>query len=322
MKNGVEQPHRHYTQDELDVAFARYQQIRDEQSRLQQDDVHLERIIKVLAEFPALKNIVLDTHEVPTGVGLSTRQLFAAVGWGFPLEMWPTRYFYWAGQSEVHAILNNAHQAKLRLETFTCSLLSFSFFSDKPQDYASYGRSLIHLKSLDLVMYDMYDPEGFIACLSNGRVLRFLTAAPYLERLRFGIYLLAGSWQAPADLVHFVGDFHWTLLVQVTIEEVRVNKNGFMEFLEKHSSTLKSVELRQLVLTDGTWTSIFQIMRSMLELDEVGFHGRFADEAGHFAFDILKTVAEDSFRKNVHDYILGATEDFQLIEAYLDEHRH
>lgn len=63
-------------------------------------------------------------------------------------------------------------------------------------------------------------------------------------------------------------------------------------------------------------------MRSMLALDEVGFHGSFADDGGHFEFDMTKTVAEASFRKNVHDYIVGATEDFQPIEAYLDEHRY
>ena len=92
--------------------------------------------------------------------------------------------------------------------------------------------------------------------------------------------------------------------------------------MEKHSSTLKTVELLILVLTDGTWTSIFQIMQRMLELDEVGFHGSFVDEAGHFAFDMMKTVAEDSVRKNVHDYILGTIKDIQPIEAYLNDPRH
>lgn len=318
----VEQPYHHYTQDELDVAFARYQQYREEQSQLLQGDVYLERIIKLSAEFHALKNIVLDTHENRTDVGLSTRQLRAAFGSNFPVEKGPRPGSHCAGRSEVYAILNNAHKAKLRLETFTCSLLGFRFFSDRPQDYASYGRSLIHLKSLDLVIYDMYDRDGFSACLSLGRVLRFFTAAPYLERLRLGIYSQPSWWTTPAKLEHFVGGFRWTLLVQVIIEKVWINENGFIEFLEKHSSTLKTVELRHLILMDGVWTSIFHMMRSMLALDEVGFHGSFADDAGHFEFDMTKTVAEASFRKNVHDYIVGATEDFQPIEAYLDEHRY
>ena len=51
-------------------------------------------------------------------------------------------------------------------------------------------------------------------------------------------------------------------------------------------------------------------------------HGSFVDEAGHFAFDMMRTVAEDSVRKNVHDYILGTIKDTQPIEAYLNEPRH
>ena len=298
----------------------RYQQIREEQSRLRQDDAYLEGITKALAEFPALKNVVLDTYEVPRGVGLSKRQLWAAFGFGFSQEWWPIRYFHCPGQSEVHAILNNAHQANLRLETFTCSLLSFSFFPDKSHGYASYGRSLIHLKSLDLVIFDMHEPEAFIACLSLRRVLRFLTAAPYLERLRLGIWSLVAT--APAELEHFVGDIYWTSLVQVAIEGFLIHKNTFIEFLERHSRTLKTVELRGSDLMAGTWTSVFQMMRTMLELDEVSFYGTFADNDGLFNFDMMKTVAEDSFRKNVHDYILGATEGFRPIEAYWNEYRY
>ena len=316
-----ELPGRYYTQDELDVAFARYQRYREEQSQLLQGMVYLERIIKLLAEFHALKNIVLDTHEVRTGVGLSTRQLWAAFGSDFSLEKRPRPGNHCAGRSEVHAILSNAHEAKLRLKSFTCTLLGFGFFSDKLQDYASYGRSLIYLKSLDLVIYDVYDRDGFSACLSSGRVLRFLTAAPHLERLRLGIYLLDYSPSNPANLEHFVGDFRWTSLVQVAIEGLSVKKNGFIEFLERHSSTLKTVELRDLGLMDGTWTSIFQMMRTLLELDEVGFHGLFADNDGSFVFGMTKTVSGYSFTKNVHDYILGATDDFQPIEAYLNEYR-
>ena len=242
-----ELPGHSYTQDELDVAFARYQRYREEQSQLLQGDVYLERIMKLLAEFHALKNIVLDTHEVRTGVGLSTRQLWAAFGSDFSVDKCPRRNNHFPGRSEVHAILDKAHQAGLRLETFTCSLLAFRFFSDQPRDYAFYGRSLMYLKSLDLVIYDMKDRDGFIACLSSGRVLRVLTAAPHLERLRLGIYWRPGYPPNPANLEHFVGGFRWTSLVQVEIERLSVKKNGFMEFLERHSSTLKAVELRQLV---------------------------------------------------------------------------
>ena len=315
----VEQARHHdrYTQDELDVAFARYQRYQEEQSQLLQGDVYLKRIIKLLAKFHALKNIVLDTHHVRTDVGLSTRQLWAAFGSKFSVQKCPRPNNHCPGRSEVHAILSNAHQAKLRLETFTCNLLGFRFFSDKTQDYASYGRSLIHLKSLDLVMYFGFDHNGFFACLSQGRVLRFLTAAPHLERLRLGIYRLPNSWPSSANLEHFVDGFRWTSLVQVTIEGLLVNKKSFIEFLERHSSTLKTVELRELVLLDGTWTSIFQMMRIMLQLDEVGFHGTLRDRRGRLPFDSVKNVREDSFRKNVRDYILGTTEDFQAIEAYL-----
>ena len=63
-------------------------------------------------------------------------------------------------------------------------------------------------------------------------------------------------------------------------------------------------------------------MQRMIELDEVGFYGSFVDEAGHFEFEMMYTVAEDPFKKNIHDYILGATEEFQSIEAYLNKHRH
>ena len=314
-------PHHQYTKDQLDRAFVRYQQHRQEQSQLLRADGYLQRITQALENFPSLKNIVLDTHVVRTEVGLSRRKLWAAFGSGLRIGKGTRTDDYPAGQAEVYAILTSVHRAGLRLENFTCSLLSWSFFSDIPQGDASYSGSLIHLKSLDLVISSMEDVDGFIECLSTGRVLRFLTAAPYLERLRVGVFIIKPrQMDSLCNLEHFVGSFRWTLLARVTISNVLASENVLKGFLARHSSTLRSVVLRSLSLVDGRWMSMFRMMRSVLRLDAVAFHGRFRDGNGLFFFDAVDSVAEKSFRRNVHDYILGATEDTQPIEAYLNEY--
>ena len=249
-----------YTVNQLDGAFARYQGYRHEQSQLRRAGVYLERITQALANLPSLNNIVLDTLAQPCSeIGLSTRKLLAAFGSRVCADRATKRYYYPASQAEVHAILNGAHGAGLRLETFTCSLLSWSYFSDSPGDHAPYSGSLTHLKSLDLVISDMEDIDGFIECLSTGRVLRFLSAAPYLDRLRLGVFTEFYSRFSEdfSCLEHFVGSFRWTLLVEVTIENIQTSENVFKRFLDRRSSTLRSVVLRELCLVDGNGCQYF-----------------------------------------------------------------
>ena len=61
-------------------------------------------------------------------------------------------------------------------------------------------------------------------------------------------------------------------------------------------------------------------MRSVLRLDAVAFLGNFREENDIISFNAQENVATYSFRRNVHDYILGATEDTQPIEAYLNQY--
>ena len=302
-----------YANDEVHRVFALYERHRhyhQEQCQLLRADAHLQRITQALKSFPSLKNIILDT---------SATRLWAAFGsLGYTTSIGD----YPAGQGEVHAILYSAHGAGLRLESFRCSLLSWSHFSDSPRVYASYSESLTHLKSLDLVMSTREEIDGSFECLSTGGVLRSLTAAPYLDRLGLcvstGFNLLFAEGLPYLD--HFVGSFRWTLLVHVTIENIRTRENVLKGFLDRHSSTLRSVELGSVYLTDGKWMSIFRMMRSVLRLDAVDFSGYFREANEFFAFDTGDNVAADSFSKNVHDYILRATEDTQSIEAYLNQY--
>ena len=314
-------PRHPYTKDQLDRAFARYQRYRQEQHQLLRADVYLQRITQALANLPLLKNVVLDTHKRGSEDGLNTKKLWAAFGSGLCILKAHRKDNHSAGQSEVNAILNSAHRAGLRLETFVCSLLSWSYFSEySPREYAG---SLVHLKELDVIISRMKDFDGFITCLSAGWVLRFLTAAPCLHRLRFGVFTnsYTDERESLPNLEHFVGDFRWTLLVHVAIEFVQASENVLIGFLNRHSSTLRSVGFRSLSLIDGIWMSIFRLMRSMLRLEEAGFSGLFRDRNGIFSFDCSGTAAGISLKWHVRDYILGATEDTQPIEAYLNEYQ-
>ena len=337
-------PHHQCTKAQLDGAFAEYQQYLQKQSQLLRAVGYLQRITQALKNLPSLKNIILDTdrHRNHVGrtevcrtqigrteVGLCTRKPWAVIGSELCMEKATRRDNESASPAEVHAILNNVHRAGLRLESFTCTLLGWSYFSDGPRDYASYSGSLTHLKNLNLVIASMEDMDGFIECLSTGRMLRFLTAAPYLESLRLVVHNTKfGRRNRGRDLEHLVGNFHWTLLARVTLADVRAHENVLKGFLDRHSSTLRSVVLSSLSLSDGKWMSIFRMMRNELKLDAVAFRGEFCDEDGLFCFDMFDYAAKESFRRNirsftrnVHDYILGATEDTQPIEAYLNENR-
>lgn len=313
--------HHQYTKDDVDSMFVSYQQYRQEQSQLVHTDAYLQRITHALKEFRSLKNIVIDTNGGCTDVGPKMRKFLAVV---MSMANAHRRSDRFAGEAEVHAILDSAHGANLQLERFRCSGLSWLYFSINPRDYASYSESLIRLKSLDLILSTIEDIDESFKCLSTGRVLGFLTAAPDLDRLRFGVFTAIGLLvsESVPYLEHFVGSFHWKLLVQVIIENVQTSVNVFKGFLDRHSSTLKSVELHSLSLVDGKWMSIFRMMRSVLELDAVAFHGDFHEEDDYFTFNAELNVAARSFRRNVHDYIIRATENTQPIEAYLNQYTH
>ena len=302
--------------------FVLYEQYRQQQYQLVQADTHLQRITQALEKLPSLKNIVLNIDRRCTDVGPSNRKLWTALR---RIAKATRTRGYPAGQGEVHAILYSADGAGLRLESLTCSLLSWSHFSESPQVYESYNESLIHLKSLNLVMSVMEDIDGSFDCLPKGKVLKSLTAAPYLEHMGLGVSRGFDIWHLIClpHLEHFVGNFHWTLLAQVTIENIQTSENVFKGFLERHSSTLRSIELRTLWLVDGKWMSIIRMMRSVLRLDSVAFYGCFREEDYYFAFEgVGNQAASSSFSKNVHDYILRATDNTQPLEAYLNEYTH
>jgi hypothetical protein len=99
--------------------------------------------------------------------------------------------------------------------------------------------------------------DSFIVCEALSRNTHaFLSSFPCLEELSVSV----ASSAPPEEFVLPVGLLEWPKLSRVAFANLWVSENEFLDFLHRHQ--VKSLSLRNITLTSGSWKSLFVQLRS------------------------------------------------------------
>lgn len=195
-----------------------------------------------------------------------------------------------------------------------------------------------NLKSFDLCIStedglpgdDEYGVElGYAsACrqiVQKGGLKRLLRRMPHLEQL----FIEFSDWESdeegnyvfPAGLCDIIPtDMHWEHLHDLSLATIEASRQEIIDFTERHSTTLSTIDLANLHLIESSWHIFSSQLRALLSGKEsfggIGFRGGGlgageGDDAGlesareHFSFGNGITDLATCLGSRLADYIIG-----------------
>lgn len=96
----------------------------------------------------------------------------------------------------------------------------------------------------------------------------------------------------------------WPYLRKVVLENVQGSDEDLLDFLRRHSATLRTLQLRSFWLYEGLWLYIFREMRASLALTDFEFE----EGTNINSIDVCREVweGEDHATKyKIEQYVLG-----------------
>ena len=315
-------PHRQCSKAQLDKAFAKYNAYFLEQERIRTSCDYTERMANAMGRLPRLRELSVSTDYSWSGFGnrlVRERKAFGAglcrLSEGFGLNSpW--------GTTQARCLLLGAHRAGVQLDKFQCSCVDWTLLKQSEEAFAALKSAIISVRHLDL-LFTFDQDDSVLMCAGffvSGRLQDFVTSAPLLNSL--SIQFEWGENRCPTDLNSVAGHFIWSQLRVVHLEGIKATHDELLRFLSRHANILKVLNLGNIHLTDGEWSSTFQKMRLTLKLLELDLSGCFDghDDSGQSWFLTDKKnntkIEPPTLKSCVEEFVLGKGE-CETIEAYL-----
>lgn len=315
-----------YTHSEtlLRRAYATFTGHLADQKSMRAQDYNVERLKEAMLKMPKLKTIEMST-ECCLNNGRSTR-MEQAFKDGLSSPYGDRQSEEGCGVGQLRSLLLAADAADLKLETLSAGNLDWRFFTEPGKqnhetlypgelDWSSLldsskqnieilrkmQRAVRSLRTLKLYISTSseYDDDVYFDDLSHVMVPEcakylhetshlkdFITATPDLERL--DINFDCDDPYPPATICDCVGTFKWHALRVAAFAYVSADEDCLAHFFARHAGTLRKIRLDTILLTTGSWPSLFQRARKTLTLEKAALSGRLKSndpEESHY-FDL------------------------------------
>ncbi|KAI9785347.1 MAG: hypothetical protein M1839_000365 [Geoglossum umbratile] len=135
------------------------------------------------------------------------------------------------------------------------------------------------------------DADGWV----RGDLARILSCATDLESL----YVYGSSFTIDATPKCFLSTMTWSRLTSLHLDGFTLDQGRLLDFLRRHSDTLEDLGLSWICLSNGSWKSLLEGMKSSLSLRTVSINA--------FAEEYHKGMIDDVFIEEaaLEDYLLG-----------------
>ena len=295
-----------YTKKQLKEGFRAYQGLCDFQGRGDQFD---RRIVTAMKKLPNLKELTMLALTWPDPE-VSEKDFAPALVRVYQPDTkeWPV------GLAAMRSLLIGAYCAGLKIERFRCEQVNWRILKQKNDVFEVMKKSLRHLRELSITFsfgadQAVHEP-GVVRtdekCSTylrdSGRLKEFVTSAPDLECLE--IRFTCSEYDLLTKFEYVVGDFYWPSLRVVKLGIIQVAEDQFVGFFERHACTIKDLCMIDLSLSLGSWCSVFERLRLVLELDSLDLSGVLSSDSDYLNFngeldDLVK------LRMGIESYLLG-----------------
>ncbi|MCJ1462342.1 hypothetical protein MMC07_000942 [Pseudocyphellaria aurata] len=305
--------HHQYSRPQLRAAYQKYLDYSKVQDKMREDEYHAGKIADAMVRLPNLGELVLSL------MGGRSKKLANAYSDSLVIPNGDNSWTEPLGVPQMLSLLQGSARTPMKLKLLHGGVVDWRFFDQSDEVFQDLQKAVGNLQELSLQLSTGIEEGGYSpygvedlgveidACaeyLKNGRLLKFLSAAPNLRGLD-----LRFDWSnpnCPTDLKYVVGGHRWEFLADVTLSTFDSTAENLVGFCEKHAMTLQSLVLERIKLVEGSWSPTFQKMRRALHLKHVRICGDLEafeyDE--NWSFTTMEAQHETSMSRAVQRYLL------------------
>lgn len=190
------------------------------------------------------------------------------------------------GVATLEVLLNAVASQELAVPELRAGMFHWRFFEKSPEELSRLFKPFKDATYVDLSLCmdtddDFNDVTGEMescrACLQSGAVADVLQSMPRLELLSFAIFP-PGPRNRAVSLSHVITpNCVWSNLTTVDLDSVDCERSELWSFLVLHKDTLRSLCLKDILLTKGSWKQLLPDMRKFLFIEEPCICGNIQD---------------------------------------------
>ena len=246
--------------------------------RHQTDAYNSGLVVRAIAQLPHLTEITLNFEG---GVVPRTKAFNNAYRDTFILPRGDNGNRYPYGVMQLYSVLCGVALAGIKLKTLKCGKIDWKFLQMDEKRTDTIKRALKHLEYLRIMFYV---GEGYLHAakleseirdcglfLANYGMCGLLSAAKDLKTLSLSIHQSGGS-----ELEYMVGTTTWACLRVLELDRIDSTEKTLIDLVTRHAGTLRELELNNVLLSQGCWTSALPGMRNVVRLEEFRAVGRWA----------------------------------------------
>ncbi|KAK8036253.1 short chain dehydrogenase [Apiospora rasikravindrae] len=180
------------------------------------------------------------------------------------------------GVATLDVLLNAVANHEMSLLELRAGMFDWRFFEKDPGELsrlfnpfkdATYIDLSLSIDSNDNFEDITGDMEKCRACLQSGSVADILQSMPRLTDLSFSIFTINPSKRA-VSLGHVIAPgYHWPNLTTLDLDNVDCERHELWNFLLLHKDSLKSLCLKDILLTKGSWKVLLPDIRKSLLIE-------------------------------------------------------
>ncbi|KAK8136967.1 hypothetical protein PG984_004907 [Apiospora sp. TS-2023a] len=181
------------------------------------------------------------------------------------------------GVDTLEVLLNAVASHELTVPELRAGMFHWRFFEKSPEEVSRLFKPFKEATYIDLSlcieMDDNFndvtgDMENCRACLQSGVVSDLLQSMNRLEYIAFSIFPPGDDTRA-VSLSHIITPGHqWSSLTTVDLDSVDCERSELWSFLLLHKDTLRSLCLKEILLTKGSWKKLLPDIRKFLFIED------------------------------------------------------
>ena len=318
------------TRRQLDAVERNYFRLVDDQDRLREDRKFAsEELAGIIGRLPNLRHVAISNSHNMSRVDLDLDNVYAsdnpypkiAPGLEGPEGL--------RAAGHLNALLRSFDRAGTKLESFSFGFLDWRIFEDPNQEDWEVALRVIHpLKCIKIRLFlhchDYLEYFHAISCrelFKQGRPLTLLGSMPSLTNLE--VYVKpTNDKNRPhddIDLTSLFGSHTWPGLRRFAVHRFSTTQNDLLGFFDRHSRSLRVVELTCGEIRQGLWMVVFKTMGRSMKLNDCklnGLRNPSEDESDQWVEDkysIARDLALGAWRiplKDARNALLEASNEY------------
>ncbi|KAL8658094.1 MAG: hypothetical protein Q9226_001272 [Calogaya cf. arnoldii] len=297
-----------YSKRQLQLGWEAYKKLWDEQAHLRNNSYGEKEITDTISRLPNLEHVTLLNFSC---IGIPTQYLSDTYRKTLISAEGDEGYGEPCGLPQLLSLVRAIHAAGITIENLGVGAISWKIFSVDGADREVLTRVFASLKSFELTFLKHQFYEGNSVSNPNNEVdeedlcKKFFNQGGHLWLLRSMLSLrrldICPLTYDPLPLEPMARAISWHHLRNVSLSHVESTGEDLMDFLRRHSETLRTLKLYRCWLTKGLWLYLFREMRASLALTCLVFGGGKSKE--HGSRDTWNFPDLDSL-DTIHSYLL------------------